>query len=351
MDGFKDSTRTMYSMGGSAYAKGGSAKGGSKDMAQDKATASTAVHKHERALHKGAPMTKLAKGGRVFDFIDESGMRKGAFGELRDVESSALGTGIGPNNLSGVLGNALAAKVARTGLGNSALAAKAVGTGIASGLGRAGTGLGNSVLGRIAKSAIAAKVARPGLRNALAAKVAGTGLASGLRRAGTGIVAGDSATVGAGGRSRMPSAGAAVESGNRMSAMENREAIMLEREAMANQMRARQAMAKKRAAMRPSVGAAVESGNRMSAMENREAVMLAKQAIAERMGMGAMSAMEARNAKGKGMGAMTAMEAAEARFMDKNMAMGGGVKKAMHGGAVKKAMGGAVKKAMGKKDC
>jgi len=264
MDGFKDSTRTMYSMGGSAYAKGGSAKGGSKDMAQDKATASTAVHKHERALHKGAPMTKLAKGGRVFDFIDESGMRKGAFGELRDVESSALGTG-----------------------------------------------LGNSVLGRIAKSAIAAKVARPGLRNALAAKVAGTGLASGLRRAGTGIVAGDSATVGAGGRSRMPSAGAAVESGNRMSAMENREAIMLEREAMANQMRARQAMAnQKRAAMRPSVGAAVESGNRMSAME-----------------------------------------AAEARFMDKNMAMGGGVKKAMHGGAVKKAMGGAVKKAMGKKDC
>ena len=263
MDGFKDSTRTMYSMGGSAYAKGGSAKGGSKDMAQDKATASTAVHKHERALHKGAPMTKLAKGGSVLDFLHEAGVARGAFGALRDVKSSALGTGIGPNNLSGVLGNALAAKVARTGLGN-----------------------------------------------ALAAKVAGTGLASGLRRAGARIVAGDSATMGAGGRSRMPSAGDAMESGNRMSAMENREAIMLEREAMANQMRARQAMAKKRAAMRPSVGAAVESGNRMSAME-----------------------------------------AAEARFMDKNMAMGGGVKKAMHGGAVKKAMGGAVKKAMGKKDC
>jgi len=87
-----------------------------------------------------------------------------------------------------------------------------------------------------------------------------------------GMKKGGSAMADAGSRSRMPSAGDAVKSGNRMSALENREAIMLEREAMA----------KKRTAMRPSTGDAVKSGNRMSAME-----------------------------------------AAEARFMDKNMAMGG----------------------------
>jgi hypothetical protein len=34
-----------------------------KDLKQDKATASMAVHKHERAKHKGQPLTKLAKGG------------------------------------------------------------------------------------------------------------------------------------------------------------------------------------------------------------------------------------------------------------------------------------------------
>lgn len=36
-----------------------------KDMKQDKATAAKAVHKHERAKHKGQPMTKLAKGGKT----------------------------------------------------------------------------------------------------------------------------------------------------------------------------------------------------------------------------------------------------------------------------------------------
>ncbi len=36
-----------------------------KDMKQDKATAAVAVHKHERAKHKGAPLTKLAKGGKT----------------------------------------------------------------------------------------------------------------------------------------------------------------------------------------------------------------------------------------------------------------------------------------------
>ena len=36
-----------------------------KDMKQDKATVAAAVHKHERAKHKGAPLTKLAKGGKT----------------------------------------------------------------------------------------------------------------------------------------------------------------------------------------------------------------------------------------------------------------------------------------------
>ena len=36
-----------------------------KDTKQDKATAAKAVHKHERAKHKGQPMTKLAKGGKT----------------------------------------------------------------------------------------------------------------------------------------------------------------------------------------------------------------------------------------------------------------------------------------------
>jgi hypothetical protein len=36
-----------------------------KDMKQDKATAEKAVHKHERAMHKGKPLTKMAKGGKT----------------------------------------------------------------------------------------------------------------------------------------------------------------------------------------------------------------------------------------------------------------------------------------------
>lgn len=41
------------------------AKGGKSDLKQDKATAAAAVHKHERGLHPGKPMTKLAKGGKT----------------------------------------------------------------------------------------------------------------------------------------------------------------------------------------------------------------------------------------------------------------------------------------------
>jgi hypothetical protein len=36
-----------------------------KDLAQDKKTAASAVHKHEKAMHPGKPMTKLAKGGKT----------------------------------------------------------------------------------------------------------------------------------------------------------------------------------------------------------------------------------------------------------------------------------------------
>jgi hypothetical protein len=44
------------------FAKGGMAD---KDMAQDKATVRKAVHKHERAMHPGKPLTKMRKGGEV----------------------------------------------------------------------------------------------------------------------------------------------------------------------------------------------------------------------------------------------------------------------------------------------
>jgi hypothetical protein len=36
-----------------------------KDMKQDKATAAKAVHKHEKAMHPGKKLTKMAKGGKT----------------------------------------------------------------------------------------------------------------------------------------------------------------------------------------------------------------------------------------------------------------------------------------------
>lgn len=36
-----------------------------KDIKQDKAMIASAVHKHEKAKHKGKPLTKLAKGGKT----------------------------------------------------------------------------------------------------------------------------------------------------------------------------------------------------------------------------------------------------------------------------------------------
>jgi len=36
-----------------------------KDLAQDKKMIASAVHKHEKAKHKGAPLTKLRAGGKT----------------------------------------------------------------------------------------------------------------------------------------------------------------------------------------------------------------------------------------------------------------------------------------------
>ena len=40
-----------------------------KDLKQDKAMVASAVHKHERAKHKGQPLTKLAKGGKTNEMM------------------------------------------------------------------------------------------------------------------------------------------------------------------------------------------------------------------------------------------------------------------------------------------
>jgi hypothetical protein len=51
-----------YAKGGACYAEGGNVH---SDVAMDKKVVAKAVHKHEKALHKGEPLTKLAKGGKV----------------------------------------------------------------------------------------------------------------------------------------------------------------------------------------------------------------------------------------------------------------------------------------------
>jgi hypothetical protein len=49
---------------GRKFAKGGDMK--HEDVKMDKAMMQEAVNKHEGRLHKGQPMTKLAKGGAVY---------------------------------------------------------------------------------------------------------------------------------------------------------------------------------------------------------------------------------------------------------------------------------------------
>ena len=71
MGGYADGGMTMVNKGGkmvpdfAADGKGKMAKGGmaKADMKQDKGMMQKAVNKHEGRLHKGSPMTKLAKGG------------------------------------------------------------------------------------------------------------------------------------------------------------------------------------------------------------------------------------------------------------------------------------------------
>ena len=78
MDGFKNSTKTVYESESSAnYAKGGKVKkqlGGllaEREMAargmvgKAKGGAAKAVHKHERNMHPGKPLTKMRNGGKV----------------------------------------------------------------------------------------------------------------------------------------------------------------------------------------------------------------------------------------------------------------------------------------------
>jgi hypothetical protein len=44
-----------------------------KDLKQDKKMIAGAVHKHEKKLHPGKPMTKLAKGGVTNDSLKAQG--------------------------------------------------------------------------------------------------------------------------------------------------------------------------------------------------------------------------------------------------------------------------------------
>ena len=56
---------------GGGMVKKGYAEGGKADLAQDRAMIRTAVHKHEKAMHPGKPMTKLAKGGMAKGGVTE----------------------------------------------------------------------------------------------------------------------------------------------------------------------------------------------------------------------------------------------------------------------------------------
>jgi hypothetical protein len=65
---------------GATMRKGGKVK--NSDIKQDKAMIASAVHKHERAKHKGQPLTKMAKGGSASKRADgcaTKGKTKGKF--------------------------------------------------------------------------------------------------------------------------------------------------------------------------------------------------------------------------------------------------------------------------------
>jgi hypothetical protein len=65
-----------------AKKKDGKAEGGKADMKQDKSMMQKAVNKHEGRLHKGAAMTKLAKGGG----IETKGKTKGKQIKMKGVK-------------------------------------------------------------------------------------------------------------------------------------------------------------------------------------------------------------------------------------------------------------------------
>jgi hypothetical protein len=63
MKGYKNSTKTVYEAEPmAAYKRGGYVEKGSGAV---KAPAAKAVHKHERSMHPGKPLTKMQKGGKV----------------------------------------------------------------------------------------------------------------------------------------------------------------------------------------------------------------------------------------------------------------------------------------------
>lgn len=62
---FSSAGKTVGYCGGGM--KKGYAAGGKADIAQDKAMVRTAVHKHEKSMHKGEPLTKLKAGGAVME--------------------------------------------------------------------------------------------------------------------------------------------------------------------------------------------------------------------------------------------------------------------------------------------
>jgi len=64
--GGKKSPAVAKAAGGAVkkYAVGGKVH---SDVAMDKKAVKTAVHKHEKAMHKGEPLTKLKRGGPVME--------------------------------------------------------------------------------------------------------------------------------------------------------------------------------------------------------------------------------------------------------------------------------------------
>lgn len=50
------------------------------DAKQDKAMVKSAVHRHEKAMHKGKPLTPMKSGGRVSPLADVSSRNPLAYG-------------------------------------------------------------------------------------------------------------------------------------------------------------------------------------------------------------------------------------------------------------------------------